>query len=133
VIFTIIQAGLSVILASGCAREPLSHTNDLVVGIEPFLATATKAIEVVHRISRAFATDPADGWGSLEEDSKTVANQHVPQATLNEELGPCRSNCKEGAFAWTGVVDDSLRILSRKPLEHPLEVRCMDCSGKLVL
>jgi hypothetical protein len=115
VIFTIIKAGLSVILASGCAREPLDHSYDLVVGIEPFLTATTSAIKEMHRISRTFATDPAYGWGSLEEDAQSVANQHVEQVALSVELGPCRRNCEESAFAWTGVMDDSLRISSREP------------------
>jgi hypothetical protein len=64
-----------VVLASSCTGEPLEPLSDLIVGIEPLLTAAGGAIEVMHRISRAIATEPADDRGSLERDSKPVANQ----------------------------------------------------------
>jgi hypothetical protein len=115
VIFAIIQAWLRVILAPSCTGESLNLRSDLIVEIEPFLAATSRAIKIMQRISSTLATEAAYGGGTLEEDTQPVADQNTEQVATSEELGPRGSNCKKGAFAWPGVVGDSLRISPREP------------------
>ena len=62
------------VLTPSCTREPFVPFSDLIVGIEPLLTATGGAVEVMHRIGRTIATEPAGDRGSFKQDSKPVAD-----------------------------------------------------------